>query len=117
MTENKFEVNERGLAWRGLRAALVGLSMGAAMPALAADGEALFQQKLCVTCHGAEGRAPITGTYPKLAGQNKDYLIQQFNDIQSGARANGQAAAMKGIVSGVSAAEIEAIADYLSKLE
>jgi cytochrome c len=62
-----------------------------------------------------EGSAPIISTYPKLAGQNKDCLVQQFKDIQSGARDNAQTSAMKGIVQGVSAADIDAIADYLSK--
>ena len=51
----------------------------------AADGKKLFGQKLCITCHGPEGKAPIQSTYPKLAGQNKDYLVRQVTDIQSGA--------------------------------
>ena len=71
---------------------------------------------LCGPCHGVEGKAPIISTYPKLAGQNKDYLIQQFKDIRSGARSNAQTSAMKGIVQGVSDADIAAIAEYLSKL-
>ena len=84
--------------------------------AAAQDGKALYDQKLCTTCHGVGGKQPIVGTYPKLAGQNKDYLVAHFKDIQNGARDNGQTAAMKGIVAGVSDQEIEAIADYLSKL-
>jgi cytochrome c553 len=85
-------------------------------PLSAADGTALFGQHLCVTCHGAGGNAPIIGTYPKLAGQNKGYLVAQFKDIQSRVRDNGQTSAMRGIGQGVRTDDIEAIADYWSKL-
>ncbi len=85
--------------------------------AWAADGQALYGQKLCITCHGPEGKAPIQSTYPKLAGQNKEYLVQQATDIQSGARNNGLTNVMKPIVANVTADEIEAIAEYLSSIQ
>jgi cytochrome c len=40
-----------------------------------------------------------------------------MKDIKSGARANGQSAAMKGVMHLVSDEEIKALADYLSKLK
>lgn len=83
----------------------------------AADGQALFGQRLCSTCHGPEGKTPIQSAYPKLAGQNKEYLVQQITDIQSGARNNGLTAVMKPIVEKVTAEEIEAIAKYLSGVQ
>jgi len=83
--------------------------------AMAADGGALFASKGCIACHGAGGDAPIAPNYPKLAGQNAAYLLQQMKDIKSGARDNGQTAAMKPIISGVSEADMQAIADWLSK--
>jgi len=84
---------------------------------IAADGQALYGQKLCITCHGPEGKSPIQSTYPKLAGQNKEYLVQQVTDIQSGARNNGLTNVMKPIVANVTAEEIEAIAEYLSGVQ
>ena len=84
---------------------------------IAADGQALYGQKLCITCHGPEGKAPIQSTYPKLAGQNKEYLVQQVTDIQSGSRNNGLTNVMKPIVANVTAEEIEAIAEYLSGVQ
>lgn len=84
--------------------------------AAAADGEALFEEKGCISCHGPEGAEPTASNYPKLKGQNKEYLIQQIKDIKSGARDNGQTVLMKPIVQGLSDAEIEAVADYLSSL-
>jgi cytochrome c len=83
----------------------------------AADGKALYTAKMCQTCHGAEGKAPIMDAYPKINGQNKTYLLNQMKDIKSGARANGMSMAMKAMVANVSDAELEAIADYLSKVQ
>ena len=80
------------------------------------DGEKLFKNKTCVACHGADAKTPLMPLYPKLAGQNKDYAKQQMLDIKSGKRANGQSAAMKGVMHLVSDEEIEALAEYVSGL-
>ena len=55
--------------------------------------------------------------YPKIAGQNAKYLEKQMLDIKSGARANGNSAAMKGVMPLVSDEQIKVLADYLSKLK
>ena len=52
--------------------------------------------------------------YPKLAGQNADYAYNQMKDIKSGARKNGQAASMKGVMQPITDEEMRAIADWLS---
>jgi cytochrome c len=88
--------------------------------ALALDGEALFkspQKGGCTACHGKDAKTPLMPMYPKLAGQNAAYLVQQLKDIKSGARNNGQSIAMKGIMHMVNDEEIEAIAQYLSTLQ
>ena len=85
-------------------------------PAVAADGEALYKQHACAACHGPTGNEPIQPTYPKIAGQNRDYLVRQMNDIKSGERNNGQSVAMQALVAGLSDADIAAIAEYLSEL-
>ena len=95
---------------------LAGLLAAAPLASQAADGAALYKAKTWPACHGKDGKSPILPTYPKIAGQNKAYIIQQMKDIKSGKRSNGNAAAMKGIMHLVSDAEIEAIADYVSKL-
>lgn len=87
-----------------------------AQPAGAGDGAALFVAKTCSACHGADANSPIMPAYPRLAGQNAPYLVQQLKDIKSGARNHGQTMLMKGILAGVSDDEINAIADWLSKL-
>ena len=89
-----------------------------AAPAFAAlDGAALYKDKTCNACHGPTGNKPLMPNYPKIAGQNAAYAEQQMKDIKSGARNNGQTAAMKGVMHLVSDEEIKAIAEYLSKLK
>jgi len=88
--------------------------------ALALDGEALYKDPKkggCMACHGKDAKSPIMPMYPKLAGQNEAYLLQQLKDIQSGARNNGQSIAMKGIMHMVNEEEMAAIAKYLSTLQ
>lgn len=89
-----------------------------AAPAVAApDGAALYQEKTCWSCHGKDGKKTLTPAFPKVAGQNAAYAEQQMKDIKSGTRANGQSAAMKGVMELVNDAEIKALADYLSKMK
>ncbi|MCB1763997.1 MAG: c-type cytochrome [Gammaproteobacteria bacterium] len=92
------------------------LALGAIGTAVAASGEDLYKQKACFSCHGADAKTPIMPLYPKLAGQNAQYALNQMLDIKSGKRANGQAAVMKGIVAGVSDDDLKAIAEWLSTL-
>lgn len=92
------------------------LFLTAPLASMAADGAALYASKTCGACHGNDARTPLLPSYPRLAGQNHDYLLQQMKDIKSGARNNGQTAAMKGIMHLVSDEEMAAIADYLANL-
>ena len=81
------------------------------------DGKKLFTDKTCHTCHGTDANSPLIAGYPSIAGQAKEYLVQQMNDIKSGKRNNGQSAAMMGIMHLVSDDEIVAIAKYVASLE
>lgn len=91
--------------------------LAVAMPALALDGAELFKTKTCIACHGKDANTPIMPTYPKLAGQNAEYAFNQMKDIKSGARANGQTAAMKGVMPLVSEEDMRVIADWLATLK
>ncbi|HEB95981.1 MAG TPA: c-type cytochrome [Sedimenticola thiotaurini] len=96
-------------------AAVVSLGLSGTVLA-AGDGAAIYKAKACFSCHGADAKTPIMPTYPKLAGQNAQYAYNQMKDIKSGKRNNGQTAAMKGIIAGVSDEEMKAIAEWLSTL-
>jgi len=91
-------------------------SLATVSQALALDGATLYKVKTCWACHGKDANTPIMPTYPKLAGQNADYAYNQMVDIKSGARSNGQSAAMKGVMHLVSDEEMRTIADWLSTL-
>ena len=99
-----------------ISALLAGISLSSAVQA-GADGAALYKERTCNACHGSDGNKALMPDYPKIAGQNKAYLIKQIRDIKSGARANGNSAAMRGVMHLVSDAEIEAISEYVSKLK
>ena len=91
-------------------------SLGLPGTVLAADGAELFKTKTCWSCHGKDANTPIMPMYPRLAGQNAEYAYNQMKDIKSGARNNGQTAAMKGVMGLVSDEEMKAIAEWLATL-
>ncbi len=80
------------------------------------DGAELYSTRTCVACHGKDANTPLLPSYPKLAGQNSEYLFQQMKDIKSGARANGQTPAMRGVMHLVDESEMQVLADFLSKM-
>lgn len=100
-----------------LAGAVVVLTGLVAAPALAADGKTLFVDKGCNACHGEDAKTPLEAGYPRLAGQNADYMFTQMQDIKSGKRANGLSVdTMKPILDEVSDAEMRVLADYLASL-
>ena len=80
---------------------------------ITADGY-LYKDKTCWSCHSKD-KTPLVPTYPKLAGQNAEYALAQMKDIKTGARSNGQSAAMKGVMHLVNDDEMKAIAEWLAK--
>jgi cytochrome c553 len=78
-------------------------------------GAALFKKK-CKSCHGAEGNKPLRG-YPYLAGQKRNYLFAQLQDIKSKARKTSRTGAMYGIVKRLTDDQFANLADYLSQVD
>lgn len=104
------------------RALIYGLTLAlsvfmAASPTMAQEGKTLFKEKFCVGCHGEKGVSK-TPQYPHLAGQNKLYLINQFNAIIYGKRDLGSTPLMKNHpkLEGFKPGEIDKIAGYLASL-
>jgi len=89
----------------------------AATAGAALSGEELFKQRTCIACHGPDAKTPILPVYPKLAGQNPAYMLQQAMDIKSGARSNGNTAAMRGVMHLVSDEELKVVTDWLGTLK
>ncbi|OEJ66693.1 c-type cytochrome [Magnetovibrio blakemorei] len=80
-----------------------------------AAGETLFKQK-CKACHGNEGMKPLKGN-PYLAGQKRNYIFAQLQDIKSQARKTAKTAPMYGIVKKMTDEEFASLADYLSQVD
>jgi len=89
----------------------------ATTPAAPLDGAKLFMERTCFACHGKDAKTPILPEYPKLAGQSEAYMVRQILDIKSGARNNGNTAAMQGVLHLVNEDEIKALAAYLAGLK
>lgn len=97
--------------------ALIALATLTSTSVMAADGAKLFAEKTCTACHGKDGKKTLMPDYPKIAGQNKAYIEKQMKDIKSGVRANGNSAAMKGVMEIVSDDEIKALAEFVSQMK
>ena len=69
---------------------------------------------VCTSCHGP-GDYSISSTFPRLAGQQKDYLIAQLKAFRDHTRADPHALTyMWGMAARLSNAQIEALAAYFS---
>ena len=94
-----------------------GMAIGLASSALALDGQALWldpKKGGCSACHGKDGDTPLLPSYPKLRGQNAEYLYNQMKDIQSGARNNGITGAKKALYQITTDEEKKAISEWLA---
>lgn len=81
-------------------------------------GKAAVQKYNCATCHGADFNSPIDPSYPKLAGQHRDYLQHALTAYKRGNTAmNGRVNAIMGAqVAQLSEQDIQNIAAYLHSL-
>ncbi len=70
----------------------------------------------CMSCHGANGKAPGIATYPVIGGQHKAYLRVQLFHWRSGERSNSPDGVMNKAAKTLTDAEIEALSDYISGL-
>ncbi len=76
---------------------------------------ATLYRKHCSQCHGEQGEGNNATFYPRLNGQHYAYLLRQINWIRAGYRKNSDPA-MVAEVKQLSAEELDAVADYLSRL-
>lgn len=95
-----------------LAAALLAAAPAAFADGDAANGEKLFQNGPCTSCHGKDALGSAD-QYPMLAGQYKDYLIQALRQYKNGGRNNP---IMKGMAANLTDQDIKDIAEYLSAL-
>lgn len=77
-------------------------------------GEEIYRRD-CARCHGEQGEGDAAAFYPKLEGQHYRYLVRQIIDFAGGRRDNAHPDMIEASVS-LSAAEVSAVADYVSRL-
>jgi cytochrome c553 len=100
------------------------MHIGQADPDLVDQGGALFRGgnmasgvPACASCHNPQGLGNEPAGYPRLGGQNADYLVKQLKAYRDGSRANGSnAAIMVDVSAKLTDAEINAVASYMSGL-
>lgn len=92
-------------------AALVAMASAASAADIAKGREKADQ--VCAACHGKDGNTPIDPSYPKLAGQSADYLLQALIDYKTEARKN---AIMAGQAKPLTRAEMRDLAAFYASL-
>ena len=76
---------------------------------------ALLQKGACVSCHGDNFSKPIDPSYPKIAGQHKDFLFVALKSykVENKATWGRNNGVMGGIAKQYSNAELKALAGYI----
>ena len=98
--------------------------VGEADPKLVDQGQQIYMGgdpannlPACAACHGPAGAGNPAALYPRLGGQNAQYVAAQLKAYRSGQRAGYPAAeVMVQIAELMSDAEIEAVASYVQGL-
>jgi cytochrome c553 len=99
-----------------------GVVEGATPLAKATEGSArvaeLVTKGACASCHGESFSKPIDPSYPKIAGQHKDYLFVALKayKAEGGALVGRNNAVMGGIAKQFSNAELKELANYVGSL-
>ena len=87
---------------------------GEAVHADTEAGQRLFAA--CAACHGAQGKGNGDAAFPVIGGQDVKYLRNQLLAWRSGERRNSPGGAMNDAAKGLTDAEIDALAHYVSGL-
>jgi len=93
---------------------LLALSLTASATYASASGNAeagKAKSTTCAACHGADGNS-VTALFPKLAGQQKDYLFHSLKAYKSGKRKNS---IMAGQVQNLTLTDMADLSAYFSK--
>lgn len=98
-------------------ATALGLWLVMIAPTQAAGGNVAAGQAkagVCAGCHGADGNGGADPTWPKLAGQNVEYIAKQLADFKSGTRKDP---IMAGMVAALSKTDMQNIGAYYASLK
>jgi len=71
----------------------------------------------CQGCHGPNGAGNPGAGYPQLGGQYAVYTMKQLNAFKNGSRTNDDRKIMRDVLADMTAAEIEAVSQYIASLK
>lgn len=100
------------------------MPVGQADPDLVEQGQAIYRGgnlasgvPACSGCHNPQGKGNEPAGYPRLGGQNAEYIAKQLKAYRSGDRSGGaQSQIMMDVAAKLTDAEIEAVSSYISGL-
>lgn len=70
-------------------------------------------EQVCAACHGKDGNSPIDPSYPRLAGQHRDYLARALTEYKHDDRKNPIMGAQAKLLSD---ADIDNLSAYYASL-
>lgn len=98
-------------------------TLGQARPEYLALGEKIYRGgniktgvTACLACHGPDGKGNEPAKFPRLAGQNAQYIELQLNAFKTGKRTNSPNEMMESIAQHMSDEEIKAVSSYIEGL-
>lgn len=91
-------------------AAIIAFALATSVSAAGNAAVGKTKAAVCAACHGADGNS-VNPQFPKLAGQNANYLVEQLQDFKSGKRRN---AIMSGMAASLSEQDMQDIAAWFS---
>jgi cytochrome c553 len=96
----------------------VDFSHGGEIPAYPGDqAKGLARSAACVSCHEGHGRSTGTSLFPRIGGQNFEYLFRSLREYRDGQRRMGWAPAMMNdAVKGFSDDDLKDIARHFSSM-
>jgi len=71
----------------------------------------------CMGCHGVNGSGNPAAKFPSLKGQHATYTINQLNAFRDAKRVNDSNKMMQSVAIKMTAAEIEAVANYIAQMK
>lgn len=99
------------------------MSIGAADPSKVELGQAIYRGgnvasgvPACSACHGPTGSGNYLANFPRLGGQNSEYVVAQLNKFRDKTRSNDTNSIMRDIAGKMTDKEIEAVASYVAGL-
>jgi cytochrome c553 len=117
------QFNEEDLAGMAAYYAKQDIVVGEADPELVDWGEKIYrggivseQVPACIACHGPQGEGNELANFPKLSGQNAQYVVNSLKAFKEDQREGGPNDMMHSVVHHMTTYDMEAVASYIQGL-